>query len=102
MLTLIDSSAQYFDLHERRGDRNYYLAREPWLMLIVAHNDLTLADCAGKVCDCSLGWHEASYGFVRPENSDKRHSKLTIRAIHAGARDSATPLSRVLGNAPRE
>ena len=108
MLIKIDSSVHQFGLanvSDAHGDyRYYYVADVPHLMIIVTHNSLKLHDLPARVVDASLGWHEGRYGFVRPGNEDKRHSKLTIwSVVSSGSKPRLEEtLTQILANAPRE
>ena len=104
MLVKIDASARLFALvnvSDAHGDyRRYYVADAPHLMIVVAHNSLSLGDLPGRVVDAAVGWHEGQYGFVRPGNEDKRHSNLTIYGEAEGKPE--TTLSDILNDAPKE
>jgi len=115
MLVRIDGeSARQFGLvnvSDAHGDvRRYYAADAPHLMIVVTHGGLMLGDLAGRVVDATIGWHDGLFGFVRPGNEDKRHSKMTIYRVVE--KSKGTPktarlslpksLAQVLQAAPKE
>jgi len=104
MLVEIDAdTASLFQMAGERAEhgvhRRYYVAAEPHLMILVTR-DMPLATCVGRVCDCALGWHEGQYGFVRPGNQGRRHSKLTIYKPVKGK--GSKTLAQILKAAPKE
>jgi len=109
MLIKIDSAVRRFGLANLvavRGEtRRYYAADAPHLMIVVTHQNLVLGDLPGRVVDAAIGWHDGKYGFVRPGNEDKRHSKLTIFSVverGKGEPKFDETLAQVLADAPKE
>ena len=106
MLVRIDGeSAQRFGLvnaSDAHGDiRRYYAADAPDLMIVVTHG-VELAACIGRVVDAALGWHEGFFGFVRPGNEDKRHSKMTVYRVVEKFKGTPKTLAQILQAAPKE
>lgn len=105
MLIKIDASADRFALHsldDSHGEvRRYYVADAPALMIVVTRGNTPLADLRGRVIDGSVGWHDGQYGFVRPGNENKRHSKLTVYGVVAKGLPSYT-LTKLIADAPIE
>ena len=109
MLIKIDTTARRFGLANlvavKDETRRYYAADAPHLMIVVTHKNLVLGHLPGRVVDAAVGWHDGKYGFVRPGNEDKRHSKLTIFNVvesEKGRPQFDKTLAQILADAPKE
>ena len=88
LVTLLDGGGQV---------RSYYATQPDDVKLaILVTRGATLADLAGRVADCSLGWDSGYPGFVFYPG--RQHSKVTARRLIDEAPE--TTLTDILSKAP--
>lgn len=101
-LAIMETPTDWIKTAERTvgGERrNYYVACPPWRILIVTRNGLDLrrlnTGAIKQVCyvDCLVGWDEGISEFVCSKNKGRKHTKITILALHT-APDAAAAIDK--------